>query len=256
MTIRIALTSDTHYGHCRKQDLSEMFCRMAAETPDVIVHAGDWAGTHPFSISVYHTMDALRKYLPTATVLAVRGNHDLWIHDRNDLTRTRWREEEIRGRLAGKMLDVIWLDEYTGGYLHEDSGTQIVGTMGWYAVADPGTNDARWFPRGTNLHREILSSEQDRWDAICAATRRTTHPDRVIVVTHFPIVYPGDELIRKHGGSDVWVEHLESCLGGPALAYLNGHYHQSWKGEMDRERRPRYESGSDYGRPNFIMVEV
>lgn len=259
--LKIALTSDTHYGHCTKQQLVNMFGMMARQAPDLIIHAGDWTGTHGFPESVEQTMDALRQAIQDTPVLAVRGNHDLWMLRRSKRTAREWRREEEAGRTAGNLAGVIWLDEYSGGYIHEGTNTHVVGTMTWYAAVDPVTNDAAWMPatrdrEPSSRHATIRNAERGIWERICTGLGEDK-PERLLVVTHHPLVYPAARLGEQaHGGPPSWADELEKALGHQPLAYINGHYHQLWEGQRDTAGRVRFECGSDYGSPCFITFTL
>lgn len=260
--MKIALISDTHYGRgmTSKESLLQVFQDMAEEGPDLVIHAGDWSGTAAFPESVRQTMLALRKYLPNTPVLATTGNHDYWVMKTNRMTE-KWQEhQQKKGRQVGRDLGVSWLDEYPGGFVFGD--TRIVGTMTWYGATLPLTNDCHWIPGGREpleLHRRIRNEQYDIWSKICSGLREAEKSGRcdLLVVTHHPLVYPEAPVGgREHGGPEHWADELEEAHGRQPLAYLNGHFHQRWNGEKDGEGRKRYESGSDYGIPRYIMVNV
>lgn len=256
---KIALTSDTHYGRgmTNKDSLRNRFKQLAEEeSPDFLIHAGDWEGTEPFSVCVEQTMQALREFLPSTPVLAVTGNHDLWLMDRNHRTQERWEKEQAVGRDAGRAHGVQWLDEVPRGVTIQDF--RIVGTMTWYEWMHPNTNDVHWMPKMQGqVHAHIRAKERAIWNDICDGLVENPPEDlsRLIIVTHHPIVYPHMPN-TGHGGPAEWAADLEMAAGGIPGAYLNGHYHERWEGNKDTAGRKRWEAGSDYGNPSYVILEV
>lgn len=254
--MRIAVTSDTHYGHTKKAALVKMFKHMATEQPDVVVHAGDWAGMHAFPHSVQHTMDALRRAMPMVPVIGVTGNHDYWVHNENRRTEMALHQQLQAGFEIGQNAGLQWL--YFGGGTVID-GVAFVGCMGWYANPMPGTNDTNYMPginHGGPVHGRMRFLEQQNFDtALMIAEQQILASNQVVCVTHFPIVFPGGLTHgdQQYGGDPAWGDAMRAF---GVQHFINGHAHQRHEGAPMSDGARKWEAGSDYGKPRYVIIDL
>lgn len=251
--LRIGLTSDTHIGITTAKAIRKMLLEMREQAPDVIVHAGDFCGGHVGYRSVRSTCRLMREVFPDTPIVAVLGNHDSWSRKPRDPAREAgWVEisrvtpplyaftknmAEIRKAFA--TWNVHFLDD-AGPFRFR--GTTFVGSTGWYAKF-VATNDLAHLPNGLggdtfrHMQKEAEITLQRNLDLLTDADTYR------IFVSHFPVINPAD-----FGWSEKLGEILIADYG--IKKFFNGHFHQRHEGPL------KYESGSDYGKPRYLMVEA
>ena len=268
--LRIGLGSDWHIGACSQKDIRRCLLEMEGRHPDILVLPGDFNGGVYGAKAVRTIIKTTREVFPTIPILTTLGNHDHWVRGR----KIKWGEpdgyklvsiSDFPFRTPGaeafhrnyaeivktfKEFGVHFLDE-DGLWRHKNyPGIVIAGHTLWYGNQHPPTNDRRYLPKNldgdTNayLYKKGITSIEGQLDKL-------TDADKVrIFVSHFPVMYPKGRT------------EMDEAMGGPERIgtmlwqnfnfryFLNGHAHQHW------EHFPRFESGSDYGKPNGIIVSV
>jgi predicted MPP superfamily phosphohydrolase len=250
--VNLGLISDTHLGLTKEKILRRCLEEMSEQKPDIVVHAGDYCGGHTGHKSVRTTCRLMRKIFPDTPIVSVIGNHCLWTKGRNrqrdegwvdvvklQPTLSAYTQNLQKIREAFKEYDVHFLDEQ-GPFRHD--GVTLVGHTGWYS-RHVGTNDLTHLPGGLggDTFRHLLK-EADRivMENLSQLTDEDTYR---IFVSHFPVIDPKD-----YGWSEKLGEILVSDY--KIRKFLNGHFHERHEGPL------RYESGSDYGKPRYLMVKA
>lgn len=192
-------------------------------------------------------------------VLLVRGNHDLWDRSQRSLV---------------SLMDVLhkeWFRKF--GVLHlEDGpfhagGITFVGWDGWYCQR-PDTNDM------SNINRYV---EGDTWSwlqkrswqyferAVLDAQKWKTFGNRVIAVTHFPIVHlptyeslewSKESLYASYtskpilSGNFSYFDHIKPFID--VLCY--GHTHKAFDEVLDGVLV--INAGGDYDKPRYKIIDL
>lgn len=133
MAVKLAFTSDLHLPMTPPAVIAQLAQEIAASEPDVLAVAGDIG-------EGLAAIEECLRILTTAVscpVVAVAGNHDLWLHEPPRLTRERWfthLPETVRKAGA------IWLE----GEAFNVRGVALVGTIAWYdySAADPSIQES------------------------------------------------------------------------------------------------------------------
>jgi hypothetical protein len=127
--VKLAFTSDLHLPMTPPTVIAQLAQEIAASEPDVLAVAGD----------IGEGLAAIEECLRILTaavlcpVVAVAGNHDLWLHEPPRLTRERWSThlpETVRKAGA------IWLE----GEAFVVKGIALVGTIAWYDYSAADTS--------------------------------------------------------------------------------------------------------------------
>jgi len=160
--MKLAIVSDTHYGHShRTQRIHEKFLKKLSEAcveekVDALIHAGDWISHTQHQLP--RTWKMFRKAMGDLPILGVLGNHDHWDsetwYDFKKARHTKYR----RGKPYNAMvLDwEEWAEESNihllekNPYRFDEQGegdTIIYGFNGWYHNIPPLTNDVHHMPK-------------------------------------------------------------------------------------------------------------
>src|ERR1051326_7305272 len=251
--LKVALTSDTHVGLTKMKALENCFTEMAAHKPDVVVHAGDFCGGHMGDRSVRSTFRLLRRIFPDIPILAVLGNHDYWCgkprvesRDGDWTVFTQYRPSLStyqlnlnKIRTAFVESNIFFLDEY-GPFRIE--GVTFVGHTGWYKLF-VATNDLLHLPSGLGGDTFRHFQRAADTEVMVNLGLLTEEDTNRVFVSHFPVIDP-----RDFG----WSEKLGELLveNYQIKKFLNGHMHERHEGPL------KYEAGSDYGSPRYLIIEV
>lgn len=270
--MKLAQISDSHLGITTAGELKACFKKMAQEDFDVIVHCGDWCGTLTGWTTIRDTLRLIRRYFPDKPIVATIGNHDYWCVNRKrkvkvtdpytgqkvwsvkkpDVADYRFNLDNIIAQF--KEHNVHFLDK-DGVYVHPQfSEVVLIGSSGWYATANPRTNDSRWLPIGLegDTHRHLLKATEEDLARSEKQLLALPHPWKTLVfVSHFPVVNTG----RDYKGAFEefsWSERIADHYYGTynCQHFLCGHAHQLHKGPL------RYECGPDYRHPAYQIIEV
>lgn len=264
--LRIGLGSDWHIGAASDKQIKRCLLAMKEENPDILVLAGDFNGGWYGQKAVRSVLRLTREVFPDIKILIVLGNHDFWVRGRRSTHSDPYDPFSHKSYMKPS-LDV-WNRNYTDiikhckdlnvHFLDEDGvwrdprwpGLAIFGHTMWYDNPSPPTNDARYMPTSIEGDTDAYMSKRAH-KAVEAQLDALTSTDQLrIFVSHMPVMYPSG---RRHG---------DMMYGGPESVgrmlwdyhnvryFLNGHCHQRW------ECFPRFEAGSDYGNPRYVMVDV
>lgn len=243
-----------------------MFIKWKDEVFDIILLCGDFCGGSKGHKTVAATIRLLREYHPDAIVLSVIGNHDFWYAGKA-------RKLPMGGYSYGnphpsefwnnynkilecfKKHNVHFLDE-AGLYIHPDfSDIVLVGHSGWYAHQNPPTNDIGYLPTALEGHTNgfLYKRAMKMLDANLEALDAIYEPDfhTVCFVSHFPVIKAGPDYKGRFEDFS-WSESIGDMMQEQYSCkhFFCGHAHQYHNGPL------RYESGSDYGNPAYLIVEV
>jgi predicted MPP superfamily phosphohydrolase len=215
---------------------------------DLFVHNGDYCGGSHGARSVKTTVDMFRSVFPDKPYVSTIGNHDLWYH--KDRRRRYPSLVEFQANYE-KIVKVF--KEQSVHFLDEDgpfriNGWTFVGHCGWYAKANPNTNDQNFLPYGIegDTHRFLYKKAQIQLEA---SLKNLTEADRHIVfASHFPVIRDGDTYFDDFSWSSFIGDFMQSDYG--CRWFLNGHAHKLLTGPL------RYECGSDYGCPRFHIIDI
>lgn len=252
--LKVALTSDLHLGITKEKSIRKILKKIAAEKPDLYLNCGDynggWHGWRPV-----RTISRLEKeLLPEETRRAAcLGNHDYWY--RSDSTKANrgtgasnpgpvaWDLNYEKIKQAYAESDVHFFDEQ--GLLYVKDWV-FAGHTGWYGRLELVTNDCHYIPHGYEgdthkyMQKRAYQGVCDQLDRLLPAEKKRAF------VSHFPVMMYGWE--HGHGGSPSLGRNLSEEWG--FTKFFNGHMHARHEGPS------RYEAGSDYGEPNYLIVEL
>jgi predicted phosphodiesterase len=257
--MKIALTSDTHYGHSYKTHrIHERFLRrLAAEDFDVLVHCGDWISDAQHQLP--RTLKMFRKAMKERPILTVIGNHDLWdscnwgprvkkktkTYDRSKTYRTMamdhhdWMLEHNIHHLAWKPYK---LDDHV-----------FFGFDGWYYQIPVRSNDPNYMPRLVDGNCPIdlfLTNEAHvALDSILEQASDTNKDVFKICCTHHA-PYTKDSkwsfLCANPRFLDPITENMDM--------FFVGHSHK--REEWTHNGCAIYNCGADYNMPKYMIIDT
>jgi hypothetical protein len=262
MSFKIILYSDWHLGITKDKTIVRAFNEIKEHKPDLVVNAGDNNGGWYGAKATHTILMRHREVMPDVPTVAVLGNHEHWVRGR----KARF-NGDVFGRSYGRPSFESWrlnyqdiiktMQKFSVHFLDLDGpwrspehpGIAVVGHTMWYEKADPPTNDLLHMPYHVdgdthaymrrNAYREVLDSLDKLTD------QDTTR----IFVSHFPVIdASGDTEFAEYSSSKVFGENLKETFG--ISKFLCGHAHQRHEGPL------RFEAGSQYGKPRFLILEI
>lgn len=246
--MKILLLNDTHKGISNNTDKihQKFFQVLAKEEFDVMVHAGDMTANK--QKGVRRTFEQMRDVAGKRPVLAVRGNHDYWQHNR----RFGWLDFDAlleQHREWAKLNDITLLDE---DGVYETDTVFIGGFTTWYMDSKPGTNDYNWMdaltPSCEEVGRFLQKKEHHTLNILSVRLQDAIGKTRV-VVSHMPIFgHQRDQQYTSNFNNQI-------ALKGNCEYYLCGHSHRFIDGE-EHFWAKTYQTGSDYDKPRYSIIEV
>ena len=249
--LRIAQTSDNHLGITNPKVYRKMLLELAKEDFDIFVHPGDYCGGVVGHKTLGLSVRIFREIFPDKPYLSVIGNHDFWMQGSKRGCRPSLRDfQENLEKIKQIFQDhnVHFLDE--DGIFHFQDWV-FIGNSGWYNNPNPPTNDHNFLPHAMegDTNRYLLKRAHigigDHLNQL--GDRR----DKIIFVSHFPVIPAGNDW--KGGFAEFsWSKVLGELIHDDynCRYFLNGHAHQLHKGPL------RYESGSDYSKPAYQIIDV
>jgi predicted phosphodiesterase len=252
MPIRIALISDTHYGaipDVTDKVLDTFYEELREETPQVILHAGDWnqINEEQFEAGVRQ----LRKAFPLTPIVGTRGNHCYWssfkyLSGSINFCKKVFKKYNILSE------GIFW-------------GVFITSYNSWYGCDDPPSKDGFrmppldprlqtnmagiWgYPANIYLRRQSMKG--------CKRVIKSIglHPVRAnVILTHFsPFPYRGGK--PAYDGMRGCAEEHQMLLNAKPDVICYGHSHQYDNLIIDGVKI--LNCGSDYTQPKHIIFEV
>ena len=156
--MKIALTSDTHYGYGHKTHRKHIkfLNELNREDFDVLVHCGDWSASK--QTSLYKTLKMFREALGDKPILTSLGNHDLWDinnwDNRSDHRVKIRRSTYDRNKTYRSMIidHHNWMEEFNIHHLawnpyQFEEEVMFYGFDGWYYQLPVRSNDVNYMPR-------------------------------------------------------------------------------------------------------------
>ncbi len=254
--MKILQTSDTHWGLTKPNAIRKMFKKIKEEEFDILLHCGDYCGTRNSYKSVNATVCLMRETFPDKPIITVLGNHDYWTYNKRTLSPSLRSFEDNYNMIleSFKTYDIHFLDE-EGLYRHPEFPNIILcGHTGWYSNMNPPTNDTKYLPKGIegNTNAWLLKNAEAVLEAQLQALDRIYQPlMRVCFVSHFPVV---NSIPEHQAGFHLycWNEKIKQVMqeNYNCKYFFCGHAHKYKNGPL------RYESGSDYYKPKYHIVEV
>jgi predicted phosphodiesterase len=243
--MKLILTSDTHYGHNHKTQTKHMrfLKKLAEESPDVLVHAGDWASHSQHQL--YRTLQMFRESLK-CPIVAVRGNHDFW----------QSTDKYHPFLPTEKVLEThqAWFEEFdihhvSKGALKVQDWT-FYGFDGWYGYHNPPTNDARWMPMMTeSLTTMEWFQQKAHADLVKMLDTKEEGKEKKLCVSHFP-TFTEDQRKAHYCAN---LNYLEVLTENFELL-LFGHSHRACDWNFRGTRIVN--CGSDYNKPVYKVLEL
>jgi len=265
--MKIALTSDTHYGHShRTHKVHEKFLKkLADEDFDVLVHTGDWISCRQHELP--RTFKMFREALGNKPILTVFGNHDLWDMDNwyhhNPKKVNRFSSHYNRKKSYRSMIvdHHNWMEEYNIHHLawnpyQFEEDVMFYGFDGWYYDLPLKSNDPNFMPRLVDGNAPIdmfLSNEAHKaLDGILEkqAKHKANNPHFThIMCTHHPS-YTFNPMYEFMCANPRFMEPI--C--GQFDVLLVGHSHQQEDWKKDKCRIVN--CGADYDLPKYAIIEI
>lgn len=228
--MKIIITGDLHYGFSQHTHniLETFYDDVVKKDPDVFIIAGDII-SHDQS-QWDNALQQMRRKLE-CEILVVLGNHDLW---QTGKKQSLW---EVKKNILHKLY------EYNIRYLPNRPYENIYGFDGWYGNKEPPSNDLNYMyemTEGVSTHEWIRT----RWVKEQLGSIPEKRNDTQIVVTHF-------DFTNHPMSAD---KNLLYDIYTKADILVVGHSHQK-KHEFFNNMEI-INPGSDYDKPNFVIVEV
>ncbi len=251
MSYKIALLSDWHWGITTPRSIQKITKKLAAENVDVVINAGDNSGQAIGAPAVDKIFRELRKHMPTTPILSVWGNHDVWAD--LDPSYARYQANLLSLEALCRKHGVVDLSAVDFWQPSGKTGDlRVFGQMLWYEKP-PLSNDINYLPRhspsGGSIHLEIMAEQDKQLHAKLGRLPEVPCKHQVFV-SHFPVL----EVSGSYTGDDWWGGNrrigpiLQESYGVTMM--LNGHTHTQLNGPV------RYESGSDYYKPAYRIIEL
>jgi len=248
--IKIALTTDSHYGHSKNtHKIHEKFLKrlnlaIKADDVKVLIHTGDWISYKQDQLE--RTLKMFRKYIDIP-IVCVRGNHDLWQYDkRNDGRKLTLMELDEQHNKWFKENDIHHLEN--GPFIVDD--VIIVGFDGWYNMCYPPTNDA-----------EHMKSNVEGVPTMVYLSGKTySKLDNLLQIDLS--CYRSSVMVTHHPPFTEDVQYLDYCANPNYFqpikdkfdAFCTGHSHHYWNESQDNCLI--LNAGSDYDKPRYTIFEV
>jgi len=257
--LRVALFSDWHIGLTKEKSIKIKLAEMEAANPDLLINCGDNCGGSDGSRSTYTITKFVREVFPDLPFLSCLGNHDYWKSAGKVFTGEKHfvRHKKPSALLFNenyreilktfKTFNVHFLNEDGLFRLQTHPGIVFMGHTLWYREDLPKSNNFNFMPKDIEGGTSQYLLQKGYAEVYKQLAQLTENDTTRVFCSHFPIIEHVTEEDRLYGGD---LEFGKDLQGKYKINYfLNGHAHQRMEGPL------RYEAGSDYGKPNFIILE-
>ena len=258
--VKIALGSDWHWGISKPQSIKSTATKLALESSDVILMAVDACGGKIGWKGIRQEVELLRELAPEVIIVYCLGNHDYWCR-RDNYTPVTMKDfddniKHIRDIFAKHN---IYSVDYDGILLLKD--VIITGASGWYSHPCPATNDHKFLPKEMSNVKMLEMAEKNleanlkKLDSMLALLEPmgSVPFTKVVFASHFPVIDIGTADWKGSFEEFSWstsIGQMMTCKYN-CQHFLCGHSHTRIEGI-----KGRYECGSDYYAPNWMIVEV
>lgn len=238
--MKICLTSDTHYGFSEDTEslLRTMLSNMRDESPDMIIHAGDWASTKHSELE--SCLALFREYFPDTTIVGAIGNHDFYNGD-----------EEMKFNSVELMMESIeqLMTKYNISNHAVVNNVNIIAFQSWYKTLNPPSNDYFWCPDGHGVHSKMKMKMLESFEETKKLIQ--SFPGyKHIVVSHFTPYNYRYGYTGMCGPMGLFDTLIESGISHLCL----GHSHEYQNEQI--EQCLVLNAGSDYDEPKYSVFEV
>ena len=263
--MKIALTSDTHYGHSHNTHKihQKFLTKLATEDFDVLIHDGDWISSKQHQLP--RTLKMFREALEDKPILTVIGNHDLWDVD-------NWNKQGHVSRASSKfdrnksyrsmIIDHDeWMKEQNIHHLawnpyQFEEEVMFYGFDGWYSELPLRSNDTNFMPRlvdGCAPIDMFLANEAHKaLDSILLQQeehkKANPHLTYACCTHHAP--YTFEEMYRFMCANPNFLDPITEQFD----LFLVGHSHQ--KEDWRKNNCRIVNCGSDYDSPRYVIMEI
>lgn len=248
--MKIALTTDTHYGFKgdktrakHEKFLIALAKAMKDQNCVALCHTGDWI-SHK-QVQLEKTFAQFREHIDSP-ILAVFGNHDYW-NEHNRYKPLNW-EKLLKNQTE-------MLAKYNITHVGENpvviDNTLFIGYNGWYKSLTPPTNDLQWMPKwidGQPTHEVLNKKSHDDLNKLLYAVDNYQY-EKAVCLTHFP-PFCTNPAYEDHSGNPSHLPFLKEVFD----VLLVGHSHQSHD-FMDEGLRI-VNAGAEYNDPRFIIIDI
>lgn len=248
--MKIALTTDTHYGFLgdktRRQHelfLKKLSLAIKEEGCVALCHTGDWA-THKHS-QLEKTFAQFREYID-CPIFTVFGNHDFW-NEKNKYKPLPWE------KLLSNQDEL--LKKYNITHVGKNptvlNNVLFAGFDGWYHHPNPPTNDLKFLPQwaeGENIHSLMNKKAYNDLNNLLYKLNDFQY-EKAVCLTHFPPFCENPKYI-DHNANPAYLDIIAESFH----VLMVGHSHQTqdfFKGNLRI-----LNAGAEYNAPRFIIVEI
>lgn len=245
--MKVGLISDLHYGITSSEDIVKTIENLKNEQPDVIVNCGDDSGGFCGYVGVTWVASTMRKLFGhEVPILHVMGNHDYWAGPKG-----RYWARNLRRVKEGLLkYSIISLDQL-GHY--NINNVFFFGNSGWYSNPNPPTIDKNFMP--STWYRKPLSEflHYKKTEKVVSLLLDKGVPAGYtpVFVSHFPVINTGPDYKGRFEDFSWDTAFLRDLLFEAGVKhFLCGHSHGVHRGPL------RYESGSDYYKPAYSILEI
>jgi 3',5'-cyclic AMP phosphodiesterase CpdA len=267
--MKIAITSDLHFGLTSPGDIADMLGRMQeTEAPDTLIVAGDLG--EPFRNFVGCLDILVGSGIPQIGVVA--GNHDVWRSAK--ISSAELFEERMPA--ACREHGIAWLEDDS---LILTDGTAVCGSMAWYDYSDLAEPHRSWAQKKKGRYvkdavyidwswtdEEVAARCRNKLLKRLQACQDNPEVKRIVLATHIPIF--AEQLVRHPGDDPTSSAYFKNLVTGDAilnaeiskLRYVaSGHTHREVKWRpLVREVNEILVAtlASDYYSPQWTMIET
>lgn len=247
--MKVAITTDTHFGYTSTKVLASMLQKIKAEEPKILIHCGDVSTTN------YHEQEEFwkltREVLLDCIIITVMGNHDWWDSNYEGIKLSSC--DQLFSKVKGiyKKYDI-----------HHASENLIIdnvafsGLDGWYS--DPyvhrETNDKNRIPHFYTTERRWLEKRNLNQFEDCKNFLKN-HKGTKVLITHFGFTPEAMNDWKAYQSRDYFGNFQDFFNKVDFVDYIfYGHSHR-----YTIEKFGKLEAlnvGSDYGYPRFEIRNI